>query len=354
MLLIVAHHYVVHGLPQDMYTEALSFHSVWMLLFGAWGKTGINCFVLITGYFMCKSRITAKKFLKLVLEICFYSTAVYLVFIFTGYTDFSLKALILAVVPFAHTRGDLFVTCYPIFYLFIPFLNRLVQNLSEKAHFLLVVLSLAIFTIWASIPTFEMPHEFLLWFSILYFIASYIRLYPKKFFDNTKFWGITTAFVFLLASASVIGMTFLSIKFNTSNPAYPYWFVSDANKVFAVALSVSAFLFFKNLKIRQSKWINTLAASTFGVLLIHDNSRLMRQWLWKDTLNNVGMYSSPYLVLHAVGSVLAVYVVCTAIDYLRIRFLEKPFFRFYDKHYEKASEKIASVSRRVFRKLNIG
>ena len=33
---------------------------------------GLNLYVLITGYFMCKSNITFKKFLKLLLEIYFY------------------------------------------------------------------------------------------------------------------------------------------------------------------------------------------------------------------------------------------------------------------------------------------
>ena len=62
MLLIVAHHYVVNSGIQDlMYENPLSANSIFLFLFGAWGKTGINCFVLITGYFMCKSKITSKK-----------------------------------------------------------------------------------------------------------------------------------------------------------------------------------------------------------------------------------------------------------------------------------------------------
>ena len=46
MLLIVAHHYVVSsGLTADgpIYTDPLSWRSLFLLLFGAWGKTGINC-----------------------------------------------------------------------------------------------------------------------------------------------------------------------------------------------------------------------------------------------------------------------------------------------------------------------
>lgn len=70
MLAIVAHHYVVNsGLMAEINTSGpMAFNSLFLLLYGCWGKVGINCFALITGYFMCQSNITVKKFLKLVLE----------------------------------------------------------------------------------------------------------------------------------------------------------------------------------------------------------------------------------------------------------------------------------------------
>lgn len=82
---------------------------------------------------------------------------------------------------------------------------------------------------------------------------------------------------------------------------------------------------FKNLNIKQSKLINTIAASTFGVLLIHANSDTMRQFLWKDVLKNTSMYGTPYLFLYAIGSVLGVYIICTIIDVLRARFWKDQF-----------------------------
>ncbi len=71
------------------------------------------------------------------------------------------------------------------------------------------------------------------------------------------------------------------------------------------------------------------------IWLIHANSDTMRQWLWKDTLNNVGAYSTSYFWVHAIVSVIGVYVTCTIIDMIRIRILEKPFFRWYDKKMKK-------------------
>ncbi len=63
MLLIIAHHYVVNsGVVELLYANPINFKSVIMFLFGAWGKIGINCFILITGFFMCKSNISIKNF----------------------------------------------------------------------------------------------------------------------------------------------------------------------------------------------------------------------------------------------------------------------------------------------------
>jgi hypothetical protein len=50
MLAIVAHHYVVNsGLMSLMDADPLNLKSIFLYLVGMWGKTGINCFVLITG-----------------------------------------------------------------------------------------------------------------------------------------------------------------------------------------------------------------------------------------------------------------------------------------------------------------
>lgn len=115
------------------------------------------------------------------------------------------------------------------------------------------------------------------------------------------------------------------------NIGISYFFVSDSNKVLALATGVSAFLFFKNIKIGYNKIINTIAASTFGVLLIHANSNTMRRWLWQDTFNNVGAYESGNVVIHAVVSVVLIYAVCTVIDLIRIRLVENPIMHQLDK-----------------------
>lgn len=108
-------------------------------------------------------------------------------------------------------------------------------------------------------------------------------------------------------------------------------FVADSNHIMALVTALCSFMFFKDLKIGYSKLINMIGASTFGVLLIHANSDIMRQWLWQDILNNVGQYGTNTMVLHAILSVIAIFVVCILIDMLRMRFVEKILFNEYVK-----------------------
>lgn len=61
-LLIVVHRYVVNsGLMTVMKEEPLHIQSIFLYLFGMWRKTSINCFVMIAGYFMCKSHISLRN-----------------------------------------------------------------------------------------------------------------------------------------------------------------------------------------------------------------------------------------------------------------------------------------------------
>lgn len=85
------------------------------------------------------------------------------------------------------------------------------------------------------------------------------------------------------------------------------------------------------MKPHYNKLINIIAASSFGVLLIHANSDTMRQFLWRDLLQNIAFYDSNLLILHAIGAVIGIYTICTAIDYLRIHIIENNFFKWYDK-----------------------
>lgn len=326
MLLIVAHHYVVNsGLQDLMLQNSLSAKSMFLYFFGAWGKMGINGFVLITGYFMCKSQITLRKYLKLLLQIYFYNISISLIFVFFGYSRLDLLSVYRILFPMSIVRND-FIECFLWFFLFIPFLNILVRNMNKKQHALLSVLCLIVYIVVDILP----PHvafNYVTWFSILFILASYIRFYglfPKL---TTGHWGFLALF-FVACSC-----LFMFLMVYIGKAKLVYCFNSECNRIFAVLVAICSFMYFKDIKVKQSKFINTVSASTFGVLLIHSNCNAMRQWLWKDTLDNIGQFALglPQVAIHAVVSVLLFFSLSTLIDHLRIRFLEPRCLAMVDK-----------------------
>lgn len=340
IFMIVVHHFVVNsGVLDIMYLHPTATRSLVLYLIGMWGKTGINCFVMITGWFMCKSHITAHKFFKLLLWIMFYDFFIALIFKLTGYADYGFREFIAACLPVKSIK-DGFTSCYLVFFLFIPFLNILIQNMNRRQHLLIVLLSLASYTV---LPTLhmELTFNYVTWFCILYFIASYLRLYPVLKEESLRFWSITTIGLMLLAMASVLFMIYFNVyRGHSTDIVSVYQLVTDSNKLLAVMIAISSFLAFKNINMRHSHIINTIAASTFGVLLIHANSDWMRQWLWKDVCDVSGHYFSPYFYLYIIIVPIVVFTVCIFMDHLRLKFMEPPVLKAIDKWYEKGKEKV--------------
>lgn len=332
MLLIIAHHYVVNSDLKDVLQEApLSGRSIFFYLFGAWGKTGINCFVMITGYFMCKSQITLRKFSKLFFEVLFYNIIIYAIFVITGYEKLSLAG-IENLIPMRNLNTN-FISCFLVFFFCIPFLNTLIQHLDKRKHQLLIGLCLFIYTLHGTLPHTSVNLNYISWFCVIYFIASYIRLYPTPHDKNTRFWGISTLLCIGIAICSILGVLYLNAYYHTDLP--PYRYVSDSNALLAVLTAICSFMFFKNIQIPQSKKINLIGGSTFGVLLIHANSDTMRQWLWKDTLNNIGHYNDNLFWVYPIIVTILIFLFCIIIDRIRIALIEKVVFKLIDNIYNK-------------------
>lgn len=338
--MIVAHHYVVNsGLTSvdgPIFQNPGSANSIYLLLFGAWGKTSINCFLMITGYYMCTNQITIRKFIKLLLQIYFYKLLLFPIFLLTGYESLSLARIVKLLMPLWGLNNG-FVGCYLIFYLTIPFWNILIKNMTSQQHLLLMGLLIACYTLLGSVPSFNVTFNYVSWFGIIYLTASYIRLYPVKLFKRRSVWGWLTFASVILAIGSVVVLNCL-IGFRKSI-SHIYFFLLDSNKIFAFTVAVFSFLWFKNMNIRYSKVINAFGASTFGVLLIHANSDAMRSWLWNDYVNCVSHYSLPLgqTILYSSFVVVSIFVACNLIDQLRIATVEKVFFHWYDT---KLSSKI--------------
>ena len=331
MLLIVAHHYVVNsGLTlsgSPIFEDRFGWRSIFLTIMGAWGKTGINCFVLITGYFMCTSNISVRKFVKLLGEVMFYRIAINSIFWICGYQAFSPKELVLLFIPIRTVENG-FTNAFLVFYLSIPFLNVLVHTMTERQHIRLLMLCGFVYVFLGTIPVlFDVKMNYFSWFIVLYFIASYIRLYPKSFFKNQRLWAVITAVLFVICVVAMMGCAWFGQRRGKFGA---YVCLSDSNTALAVAMSISLFMLFNNANIGYNRIINTISSSTFGVFLIHTCGSTMRKWLWQDVVDVVGHYNSAHMPIYFVFCVFCIFAICICIDLLRKKLLERPFLNWWD------------------------
>lgn len=165
----------------------------------------------------------------------------------------------------------------------------------------------------------------------VYFIGAILRLYPRQWMSDNRKCLLLLFGSILLAVAGTLTFDFLSwAGFITRSGSGQFYLVNDSNRILAVVIGVSVFLVFRNLKLGYSRLINAVASTTFGVLLIHAASDGMRRWLWKDFIDVVGHFTHMSTVAFVIWSILVVvgiFAACSALDYLRILFIERPLFR---------------------------
>ena len=112
----------------------------------------------------------------------------------------------------------------------------------------------------------------------------------------------------------------------------PFFCVMDANKVLAFLTSVTAFIFFKNINIKNSSLINTISASTFAVYLIHDNSLVVREWLGSSFCDGSKYVGTNWGYVHIAVCVLGIFITCIIIDIVRKKVIESPVLSIIDRH----------------------
>lgn len=331
MVLIVMHHYAVHG--GWAFTPDFTLNKYFNQVFSFGGKVGVDIFVLITGYFMISSAFKSGKLVKLVGQIWFYGLVI-LVFACVKHLDtVNFGNVIQSIIPLGQTNW--FAYAYLVMYLFIPVLNPCIKALSKEQ--LRKVLALAtvlwfviptFWNIWPKLPLLNFCFSYLLMFIYLYGLGAYIRLYGESLDSRGIIRLIVTGFIGIFAGYLLVDLMAIH---HHSFMSRMFYFSGD--NLFTLLIGTGLFLYFRKLDMPYSSVINKIAATTFGIYLIHD-SNLLRPYLWHHVFHNAGYLNSAWLPVHAVSTVLIVFIAGTVIDLCRKKFVEQPFLRLIEKfHY---------------------
>lgn len=341
MLMIVFHHFAIHG-GFNWETTELTIPHFWYNLIIMGGKIGVNIFVLISGYFLITSKgkiFNIKRILKFWGQIVFYSLGIFLLFSIFETQNFGIKSIIKVLFPITFSAWW-FASTYFVLYVIHPFLNMFLNAINKRTY---QTLLLILVIIWSVIPTFTTKYfesNSLLWFVTLYAIAGYARLYGfNHMFTSKKYFALFGIFSVLTYLSSAV-FTLLGTRHSVFLEHATYFY--GMQRIPALLISLTLFMAFATLKMNYHKWINVLASATFGVYLIHD-SNLMRKFLWIDVFQNFRYQNSLLLIPYSILVVALVYAVCTLIDLVRQRVFEKPFMSIVNRHADAVFKPFAKI-----------
>ena len=311
MIMIVFHHFYWSNFSFDH--QNITFTQFLVQSFAMWGKVGVNCFILITGYFQCKSKIKVKKVLIMCAAVWFYSF-VFLIIAYVIGINITWKQLIKAIFPIVFSEYW-FITSYILLYLFSPFCNIIIERIDAKTYKILMIIMTIIFVF---IPTFfygDLPLSNLGWFIYMYFVGAFIRKNEVKFKNS---------FIILLKLIILIGISVISIyvldkmqKYISINPLH---FATPTNQLLPTFSSVCLFCLFMNLNF-ENKFINKISGATMGVYLIHSNY-FMNIIIFQNILKVRNYENSSLLFIFDLASVIAIFIMCVFLDLIRQRTVE--------------------------------
>lgn len=314
MILIISSHYIIHSGILDT-IDKFSINYFFIDFIRALSRISVGLYVLITGYYMVKSKIKIKKLFNTWMIVIFYSVFMCILSLLLK-QDVGMKGILKSLLPVS-SGLYWFATVYIAIYTLAPFFNILINKINKKQYiillfilFMYLVVDKTIFTDNRYIDARD--GESFIWFAFLYLVAGYIRLYFNKHVNKK-----ICISIILLVSIIIVLLRFLSMKFIGKELERLLYFSNILNFVSLISL----FLCFKDVQIKNQKInniIGKISPLTFGIYLIHDNF-YFKPFLWVNLLKVSDFANSKYLILHFVISVILVFTVCGLIEFVRTK-----------------------------------
>lgn len=273
----------------------------------------VNCYILITGYFMVNNNQWRLKGIWNVWSITwFYAVSIYLISVAIGLRSYQWEEMLNHATPVL-SNSYWFVTSYLVLMLLAPLLSWGLQRLSRRQY--LLVLILGFFVCFQFIlGQFLMDDQQILLFVYLFMIGGYIR----RFHADSRYRPLYITIIYVLI---LMMMYCITIAKNSYFNGHDFHIYAMAYHGLVLPLSVAAFLFFKQLNIQNrkiQKATYAIAPLCFAVYIIHTQS-VVDELLWEYATKLFANSQQCMLPVLALLLCTFVFFICCFIDYLRIR-----------------------------------
>ena len=319
--IIIGHLFLHTGIREEVATYSAKWIFTWSVQ--AITVCAVNCFILITGYYMSTAEFSRKKMFKLWGQVLFFSVSIYFVALIFHITKFSFSGLVHCLFPvFSHQYW--FFSCYILLYILSPFLNAMLKNLDEK-HFKWLLVILVFFFYF--LPTFSIvfkEYDVTAGMSIIAFVTLYVfGAAIRRFEFKLSKWKCLIGLIIncTLVFSSKVVLTIITNYFNLdagTGLLYHY------NSIFQLINAILLFLLFLQLDIKKSlqKLIAVVSGTVFSVYLIHEHP-VLRGWIWSDTMKS-WLMNLPfmYYILATIVISIGVFIACFCLEEIRVLVLK--------------------------------
>lgn len=314
MLMVLSLHFLIKGDYNKSENIIVNSES-WILI--CFSVVAVNCYVLISGYFMCEKSFKLSRITNTYTQTLFYSVATFIVMIAIGVNEFSFGAFARSVTPIIF-NNYWFVTAYILLLFVSPLLNSAINNMSKSKMKLVLFTLVGILCVINNIvkpinPIDNSGGYGLIWFIVLYMTAAYIKKYYAENGKWHKYLLFYVIFVFLNT-----GIHFIC---SDKGEVWSSYMVRDYNNFLVYASAVCLFLTFLNFRIKGNiaqKIIGFISPLTFAVYLIHE-SPFVADFLWNKINVRVWCVNNLLFFLFAIGTVLLLFLLCCSIEFVRSR-----------------------------------
>lgn len=300
----------------------------------------VDLFILISGYFMrdSKKRDLLKP-VKLLSMLVVFELAFYIIQEPLQGKPFSFEGLLRYFTP-----NYWFVFVYISLYLISPFINLAWERLSRKNRKNLIVILLVLFSFLPIIT--EMIGAFtgsslhgvstigldgsqsgytIVNFVLMYLIGCWLHDRDEEL-DHKDMKPVSIILLFIPIPLVLFAMLIFEKRFIGGDPtvlviAYRY------QNPLVIAEAVLYFLFFKQIKLKNSRIINSFAAAAFPSYLIHIN--LFRYCGIEEAV----LRPMPLLLAHVFGCIIGIYLISWVI-YTVYSFVTRPLFSMIDRKWK--------------------
>ena len=224
----------------------------------------VNAFVLLTGYFGTTRNI--KKLFAMDMRVCFYTWGGFLLGIILNVHTHSFTKDIQLLFPVA-TKQYWFISIYFVLCILSPYLNAFLEYTSEKMLKETLLAGLVLFYILSTCSFLINAAQIVTdaGYGIVNFVYLYCLGYYIRHYYEDQHGVALPFFIYLLAC---MGTFFVNAMMSCMIGFYFDSMISY-NTIFTLGGSIGLFVCFKNLRIKQNRFVIWLGKHSLSVYLVH-------------------------------------------------------------------------------------